>query len=172
MQTKAMQTRTFMGERYAATHQTPGTGVAAGATGFVATTPTLLIYGAVKPIVIAKIFLSQSGTVATNAPNITLALDSANRFSSGGTAFGIVNTSRASSKTSTATALTGATATAAGAGTKYVANYVVPKVVGTFTDLEYPDGLIVPAAGSFLLYTWGGSTNPTWQINVEFIEVP
>lgn len=159
------------GQRYACCHQTPGTGVT-GQTSFAATTPTFLLYqaGVASRLVLAGMTLTQIGAVAGGNIGIALAIDSANRYASGGTAITPAPMLAGGSRAALATFRTGATASAAGSGTKYIFETLVAASVGEVTSLDFKDGIIIPATGSVLIYTWAAVTGPTWAFSIEFTE--
>jgi hypothetical protein len=62
------------------------------------------------------------------------------------------------------------TASAAGSGTRYVFACAVDAALGRLTSIDFGDGLLIPATGSFLLYTWAATTGPTWALTAEVVE--
>jgi hypothetical protein len=161
------------GRRFFTTHQTPGTGVTAQ-TSFVATTPTFLLNNAAatRAAILRAIIISQSGIVAGGNVNYSVAIDSANRYSSGGTAVVPQNGNADSAVASAVTAFRfNPTATAAGAGTRYVAEAVVPASLGTLTSFLFADGLFVGTTGSILFYAFAAVVAPTLRFVFEWEEV-
>ena len=164
-------TRDYIGrQRFIAGHQTPTTGFA-GTAGFVATTPVLTLSSATKPLVVARMVLSQIGTIAGADIGFVMAIDSATRYASGGATIASKNTDLTSSKTATAVFKgTEPTAGAAGAGTYYFGERLIEKDVGRTDVIEFPDGMVVPALGTFLVYAWAATTDPTLAITLEWLE--
>jgi len=158
--------------RFAWSHQTPGTRVT-GQTSFVATTPTFLLANsaATKCVILRSLCLTQAGSVAGGDISITVAIDSAYRWSTGGTAVVPANTSCDTATASGLTkAVTNPTATAAGAGTRYLGTKVVPAEIGRTTTLEFRDGVIMRATGSIAVYTWAATTGPSWEFAGDWEE--
>jgi hypothetical protein len=161
------------GRRFFTTHQTPGTAVT-GQTSFVATTPTFLLNNAAatRGAILRSIILAQAGTVAGGLIELVLAIDSANRYSAGGTAVVPQNGNSDSATASLVTAFRfNPTASAAGAGTRYLAPGAVPASLGTITTISFNDGVYIGVTGSILLYTWAATTGPTWRFTFEWEEV-
>jgi len=157
------------GRRFYTTHQTPGTGITAQ-TSFVATTPTFLLnnLAATKGAILRSIIVSQSGVVAGGNINYSVAIDSANRYSSGGTLVVPQNGNADSVVTSAMTAFRfNATATAAGAGTRYLAEVVVPPSLGTITSFLFDDGAFIGTTGSILFYAFAAVVAPTLRFVFE-----
>lgn len=159
------------GQRFAVTHQTPGTGIT-GQTSFVATTPTLLLYraAAASRLILSGLTLGQVGTVAGGVIYAAVAIDSANRYSAGGTAIVAQNMFAGHAGAAETIARYNPTASAAGAGTRYVFACGIDAVVGRLTSIDFGDGLLVPETGSVLVYTWAAVTGPTWALTAEFVE--
>lgn len=173
-----------VGRLFVATHQTPSTDIT-GQTSFDATTPTFAIYGSnvTHRGVLKRLRLCQSGTVAGGTIFVSVAIDTANRNSAGGTAFTPQNRNASSSNSSVWTFKSGITATAAGTGTRYVEAATAAASLGNileidFTEGYHEDGLIWSAAGtttgaytgSLLVYTWAATTGPSWKFQLEWME--
>lgn len=161
----------FRGHRYTVTHQTPSTDVT-GQTSFAATTPTFLFYqsGADTSLALNSMQLSQSGTVAGADVFISLAIDTASRYSSGGTAVVPQVMHTAESTAANTTFTFNPTASAAGAGTRYIGTWAANADTGVMTSLDFRDGVIIGTTGSILVYTWAGTTAPSWKFVFEFTE--
>ena len=159
------------GRRYSVTHQTPSTDVT-GQTSFVATTPTFLFYQSAvdTALVLSSMQLSQSGTVAGADIFISLAIDTTSRYSSGGTA--IVPQLMYTDETTAAnvTFRFNPTVSAAGAGTRYLQTWAANADTGIITSINFADAVIVGTTGSILIYTWAGTTAPSWKFIFEFVE--
>ena len=162
-----------IGQSFATAHQTPSTDVT-GQTSFVATTPTFLLYNdaAANRILLRDFSLSLVGTAPGGVVHVALAIDTANRYSAGGTAVVPQNTSGLSSVAATGAFRYGATASAAGAGTRYLRKWSVPAVVGAVLPVEFDDEVIIGATGSILIYTWAATTGPTWAFSFGHFEEP
>jgi hypothetical protein len=163
---------TLKGNRYSFTHQTPGTLITAQAT-FVATTPTLLLYNSAGNA--TTIILRTVRVVvleATVAPvMICVAIDTADRFSAGGTVITGQNWSEASAIAYPGTAFRfNATATAAGAGTRYLWTDAIPTGLGGSITIGFKDGILVSGVGSILIYCWDSAGANAPDI-VETVEV-
>jgi hypothetical protein len=157
------------GVSFNVTHQTPGTDVT-GQTSFAATTPTFLIYqsGAVNRVVLEEIELSQTGTVAGAAIQVYVAIDTASRYSSGGTAVVPQCVSGESSTSPTFTFTYNPTANAAGAGTRYVMSRSIAQSVGAAPHVwSFKDAVSIGATGSILVYTVAATTGPSWKFNFK-----
>lgn len=153
------------GRRFAVSHQTPGTAIT-GQTSFVATTPTFLIRqaAAARRLILSNFYLAQAGSLAGGLIYAAIFIDSADRYSSGGTAITPQNMNADDSTAAEFTARYNPTASVAGTGTRKVWE-------GTFrADVtspdnpngDYLDGLMIGTTGSFLIYTWAATTGPSW----------
>lgn len=161
-----------LGRRYSFTHQTPGTLITAQAT-FVATTPTLLLYnsagnGTVIVLRTVRVVVLE----ATTAPvMICVAIDTADRFSAGGTVITGQNWNEDSATAYPGTAFRfNPTATAAGAGTRYLWTDAIPTGMGGSITISFKDGIVVAGVGSILVYCWDSAGLNGADI-VEDIEV-
>ena len=154
------------------THQTPGTDIT-GATGYVATTPTFMLYNtgtSTNDVILGSIWLSQVGTVAGGFIDIVVMIDSVNRYASGGTAVVPQNSNMGSAVTAGAAFRTTPTASAATATQRVVWATSAPKTLGTTTVIDFQDGIRIGTTGSILIYTFAGTTGPSWAFNLEFTE--
>ena len=159
------------GRRFATTHQTPGTAIT-GQTSFVATTPTLLFHSAAlnRKLTFKKILLCQVGVVAGGTIEGILMVDTADRYSAGGTALTPQNVNADDTTTPAAVCHFNPTATAAGAGTRYIMPFSAPASLGAMTVLDLSDAPIIGLTGSLALYTWAAVTGPTWRLMAEHVE--
>ncbi|KAF0243294.1 MAG: hypothetical protein FD180_3479 [Planctomycetota bacterium] len=152
------------GRRYSVAHQTPGTTVT-GQTSFVATTPTFLIYqaSASHRVVLSNFALCQDGTPAGGSIHVLVAIDSASRYSSGGTAITPQAVAMPSALASGFSFSFNPTASAASA-VRYVNEWTQPVYPGSIFNPDMHDGLLIGFTGSILIYTWAATTAPTWVI--------
>lgn len=144
-------------------------------TAFDATKPLLLLSNPdpasdKRRVVISRLSLTQDGAAAGGTISIVIAIDSEARFSAGGTILPAQNLFAGESDTAGATLRAKATATAIGSGTQYVDHRLVSVSVPSPFELEFDDGLLIPAGGSFLVYTFAGTTGPTWTPLLEWVE--
>jgi hypothetical protein len=160
-----------MGARFSFTHQTLGSTVT-GQTSLAATTPTFLIAQttAGTRLTLNRIELTQDGTVAGAKIDVIVAIDTANRFSSGGATHVPQNHSARSTVTSGATCYTNPTASAAGGGTRYLDGTNIAALVNTRTVLYYYDEAQIGTTGSILIYTSAATTGPTWKWRIVYTE--
>lgn len=161
-----------LGKLFAATHQTPGT-VVTGQTSFVATTPTFLLRqnAGTKKVALESIELTLVGTAPGGDVSITVAIDTADRFSAGGTSVTPQNVNTDSVTASGITSfLYNPTATAAGGGTRYVWNGSAGQAVPTFFTIPADDGWLVGTTGAVLVYTWAATTGPSWYFTFHWKE--
>lgn len=166
--------------RYIISHQTPTTAITAQ-TGWVATTPTFIIYKTssqtTRRLIVSLISLEQTGTVAGGAINIIGAIDPTNRYASGGTAVvpQLTTLQQVASGTTPEFAFRyNATASAAGASDdipRYFNIGTFPAATGTtLPTIDCQDEFIIKGPGSFLLYVWGATTGPTLNFTFEVYE--
>jgi len=147
--------------------------VVTGQTSFAATTPTFMI-DVPAGINVVPLFLnlSQTGVVAGGAIDVIIEIDKVKRYASGGTSEKVFNTVNRSAKSSF---YTGATATAGYGMTVFRATIgqdVSPAegaIPGPFWKPDYP--MILHGPASFLVYTYAGTTGPTWFWQAGFIEL-
>lgn len=163
---------TRMGRRFIGTaqNQTPVTGQAS----FVATTPTILLNNSAstRKVILRSIQLYQVNA-PTSAPRVHIVIDTANRFSAGGTS---VTPQNANTQSATASAVTGfreaPTATAAGAGTRFIFNGIMPSAaVGASLSLSFNDEHIIGTTGSLLIYIFNATTVFSGFYRIDWEEV-
>lgn len=156
---------------FKATHQTPGTGVT-GQTSFVATTPTFLIAtnAASRGVVGLNFWLGQAGTVAGATIDIAVAIDNTYRYSSGGTAIVPLNSDMDQTTAAAAVFYFNPTASAASANVRYVWTFTAAASLGAEATIDFEDGLGIGTTGSILIYTFAGTTGPTWRFGFEWLE--
>ena len=152
-----------------------------GQTSFVATTPTFLLDIPEGTTVIPLgINLNQTGTVAGGAIDIIVEFDNADRYASGGTAETILSsrTTGPSGTTNTSLCTLYSNPTAeAGYGIRVDAVTVgmdVSSAEGVVNEYIWtPSGgydfLVGPA--SLLVYTYAGTTGPTWFWTIKYGEI-
>jgi len=152
------------GRRFAVAHQTPGTQIT-GQTSFVATTPTFLIYqsAAAHRLVLSNFALCQDGTPAGGTIHIAVAIDSASRFSTGGTAITPQATAMPSALSAGFTFKYNATATSPSAA-RILYEWTQPVWGGSVFNPDLHDGVLIGFTGSILVYTWASTVAPTWVI--------
>lgn len=145
-------------------------------TALVATTPFLLFYRTAVEFrhIIRRIELAQTGTVAGGAITLALAMDTANRFSAGGTVLADQNMNRGF-RTNAMTNLVcrvNATATAqVDANLDWLKCWTANEDIGSTITLDFEDGLMLEnTAGSILLYVFAATTAPTLYVNADVIE--
>jgi hypothetical protein len=153
------------GRRYAVAHQTPGTTIV-GQTSFVATTPTFLINQANsngRRIVLSNFALCQDGTPAGGVINILVAIDPADRYSSGGTAITPQATMADSDYAAGCSFRYNPTATSPSTA-RILYQWTQPVWAGAVFNPDLQDGVAIGQTGSILIYTWAATTAPTWTI--------
>ena len=152
-----------------------------GQTSFANTTPTFLLNvpsgTTAMPLYVC---LVQAGTVAGAAIDVIFEIDNANRYSSGGTAETVLASRTDAPVTNASTLYSGATATAA-YGVAFDHILAIPAdVAPAITEIyEYhqikwrpPVPIYVVGPGAFLVYTYAGTTGPTWNWAVAWAEIP
>lgn len=164
---------TARGRRFVGTPQNQ-TAIAIQAA-FGATTPTILLNNsAATRRVILRSLQFFNTNAPTNVPQIIIAIDTANRFSAGGTS---VTPQNQNAQSATASAVsgfrTGATATAAGAGTRYIFNGLMSGTpVGSNISINFEDGIMIGTTGSILIYLFNaGATQANIFYRVEWEEI-
>lgn len=162
-----------------------------GQTSFAATTPTFLLQNPAtsgRYLVPLQVMLSQSGTVAGGAVDVIVEIDNADRYSSGGTQetpfcartdspLGAVAADGTGSNK--CILYSGATASA-GFGARIDATTLAPDSSPASTEALVQRYIWTPQVGcdilapgsSFLVYTYAGTTGPTWFWTVKWAEVP
>lgn len=199
--------RASLGQYYRATNPTFGTGIAAGiVTGFVATTPLLIIQNpAASPVKIYLDYIKLMNTVAgatSTQAHMGVILDTALRYSSGGTQLTGNNVNTGSPNNSQAVIQFGAVTALAAVNPRLLGRDIIKTqaapcwVVGdeVFIKAENMDtpagatngaataiypapcGPIIIAPGhSFLLYQWNianATTPPSWEVEIGYWERP
>ena len=153
------------GRRFAIAHQTPGTTIA-GQTSFVATTPTFLIRQANsdgRRVILSNFALCQAGTPAGGLISILVAIDTADRYSAGGTAITPQATMADSDNAAGFTFRFNPTATAPST-VRYLYEWTQPVFPGATFNPDMHDGVAIGQTGSILVYTWASTVAPTWSI--------
>lgn len=160
------------GKRFYGTHQTPGTLITAQ-TSFVATTPTLMyrINSAAIRAIIRSINISVANTPG-GVVYVTLAIDTADRWSAGGTLVTLQNSNEESATAAVGLFYTNPTATAAGGGTRYLGTWIVPASAAANYDVDVADGILLgPTASTLLVYVWSATTAADLVFTVDLEEV-
>lgn len=147
------------------------TGVAAP-TSLTLTTPTFLIVaGATKEVIVRRITVSMPLKATATTFRALVKTDTANRYSSGGTARapGTLNQGNTvatglTRNTEAPTATSESTAVGVGSKSGLVSD-------GAVIEFLFDDGLIVPASGSLLLYVVTATAGATVDYEIEFEEV-
>ncbi|KAF0241996.1 MAG: hypothetical protein FD180_4139 [Planctomycetota bacterium] len=152
------------GRRFSVAHQTPGTTIA-GQTSFVATTPTFLINqaSAARRVVLSNFALCQAGTPAIDTIHIALAIDSSDRYASGGTSITPQATAMPSSLSAGFSFRFNPTAAAASA-VRILNEWTQPVWTGSVFNPDLHDGVLIGFTGSILIYTWAATVAPTWIV--------
>ena len=199
--------RASVGQYFRATNPTFGTGIAAGiVTGFVATTPLLIIQNpATSSVKICLDYIKLMNTVAgasSTQAHMGVILDTALRYSSGGTQLTGNNVNTGSANNSQAQIYFGAVTAAAATAARLLGRDIIKTqaapcwVVGdeVFIKAENVDtpagatngtataiypapcGPVIIAPGhSFLLYQWNianATTAPSWEVEIGYWERP
>lgn len=172
---------TRSGRRFMVTHQTQTTFVT-GQTSYVVTTPTFLIYqaAATRCCTLSSMTLCQVSTVAGAIIHIAIGVCSANKYSSGGTAVTPMNALVDPNDTKYSgdagfTFRYNPTGAADGSDPDQV------RLLYHFTlapnssapipfSFDTEDSVMIGRTGSILIYTWAGTTGPTWTFNFEVNE--
>jgi hypothetical protein len=147
------------------------TGVAA-ATSLTLTAPTFLIVpGATKEVIVRRVTVSMPLKGTSTTFRALIKTDTANRYSSGGTARapGTLNQGNTiatglTRNTEAPTATSESTVVGVGCKSGLVSD-------GAVIEFLFEDGLIVPASGSFLLYVITATNAATIDYEIEFEEV-
>ena len=152
------------GRRFSVAHQTPGTTIT-GQTSFVATTPTFLINqaNAAHRAVLSNFALCQIGTPAGGTIHIAVAIDSSDRYASGGTSITPQATAMPSALSPGFAFRYNPTAAAASA-VRILNEWTQPAWAGAIFNPDMHDGVLIGFTGSILIYTWAASVAPTWII--------
>lgn len=148
-----------------------------GQTSFANTTPTWSIDVPLGTTCIPLyVDLSQSGTVAGDTIFLIVEIDNADRYASGGTAETVLNARTDATHSPLCTLRSNPTAEA-GYGIRVVSANIAPDVSpaegiipGPFIPMPMPFFLVGPAG--FLVYTYAGTTGPTWLWSIAWAEIP
>ena len=147
-----------------------------GQTSFAATTPTWII-DVPDGITIIPLWvdLSQTGTVAGGDIELVIEIDDADRYNTGGTSETVLSTRTSGGNTNQCLIRSGATANA-GFGQRVFSADIAADVSpaegilpGPLWVPVTPMFLVGPAG--FLVYTWAGTTGPTWLWSVGWAEI-
>jgi hypothetical protein len=152
------------GRRFTVAHQTPGTTIT-GQTSYVATTPTFLIYqgSASHRVVLSSFALCQAGTPAVDTIHVALAIDSTNRYSSGGTSITPQATAMPSALSPGFSFRYNPTASSPSAA-RILYEWTQPVWAGSVFNPDLLDGVLIGLTGSILIYTWAATMAPTWIV--------
>jgi hypothetical protein len=152
------------GRRFSVAHQTPGT-TFTGQTSFAATTPTFLINqsSGSHRVVLSNFALCQDGAAAGGTIHIALAIDSASRYSSGGTAITPQATAMPSALSAGFSFRANPTASSPSAA-RILYEWTQPAWLGSVFNPDLMDGVLIGYTGSILVYTWAATTAPTWIV--------
>lgn len=149
-----------------------------GQTSFAATTPTFMIdVPSGTTVIPLMVSLNQTGTVAGDTVNVIIEIDNADRYNTGGAEEAVFNARTDITGGNLAKLYTGATANA-GYGIRVqglsIGQDVAPAEGALQEYLWVPtsgvDFLVGPAA--FLVYTYAGTTGPTWFWTIKWAEFP
>ena len=149
-----------------------------GQTSFANTTPTFLLsVPSGTTAVPLGVRLFQTGTVAGGAVDVIMEIDDAARYSSGGTSETVLCARTTGGQTNLSTLYSGATASS-GYGVRIFGATLgqdVSPAEGAVNEILWTpsaglDFLVGPA--SFLVYTYAGTTGPTWWWSIKFAEFP
>lgn len=147
-----------------------------GQTSFAATTPTIMIdVPSGTTCVPLMVSLTQTGSVAGGAIDVIIEIDNADRYNTGGTSETVLGSRTTGAETNACTLYTGATANSGYGARIYgitIGQDVSPAEGAPNEVLWTPSGgydFLVGPAG-FLVYTYAGSTGPTWFWTVKWAE--
>jgi len=167
---------------YNAVGPTAALSEAAAAQTFTATKPTLLFInpaGSGYNCYLTNLELFQTGTVAGARPNIMMAYDSGNRYSSGAAARYPVN-KMAGGRTSAVSLYQGqnaslVTATAATAFVKYFTGRDFLQTVTAVNEIaaqtfDFCGSVVIPPGFTFLVYLIANTTGMTYAWNLDWFE--
>ena len=146
-------------------------------TSFADTTPTFLLRVPAGTVCIPLLVsLGQTGTVAGDTISAIIEIDNIDRYSTGGTSETVFNSRTYGTPTNKCTLLSGATALT-GYGVRIMGVNLAQDVApaeGISNEIIWspsgPDFLVGPAA--FLVYTYAGTTAPTWFWSFKWAEFP
>lgn len=170
------------GRLFVASNVARQTALATGGTSFSDTAPAFIIdFPSGTTGIPLSFVLNQGGTVAGATPiTVLITIDNKARYSSGGTAITPVNMRLDAPRTSGATVY-GTSPTAAAIGTQIslysalLAADVTPAAdsffpTGVVYEPPYPPYLVGPA--SIVIYTFAGTTQPSWFYSFVWAEIP
>lgn len=169
------------GARWMVTNPTVGTAVTGPATAFGATTPMFSVDSAnsdatTNPttpgtrIIPSSLTLGQSGTVAGGTIIVIFGIDSARRYSSGGTALTPKQTNMEFAGTTGATVYQSPTLAAASGNIRYFQPLVIPAVVGSTVVINLGEGYSITKNQNFSVWIYAATTAPTLFYTLEWIE--
>jgi hypothetical protein len=147
-----------------------------GQTSFANTTPTFMI-DVPEGITVIPLFvdLSQAGTVAGGDIELIIEIDNADRYGSGGTSETVLCTRTTGGNPNVCAVYSGATANA-GFGQRVFSAKIAPDVSpaegilpGPLWVPPIPYFLVGPAG--LLVYSWAGTTGPTWLWSIGWAEI-
>lgn len=176
------------GRVFHVSNPTKGTAVACGGTSYSDTAPAFLIdVPSGTTMIPIEVFLKQGGTVAGAVITALLTYDKIVRYSSGGTAQTIGNSRSDAPFSSNCSAYSGGSAITAAALSvqrTFWASMLSPDVTPS-ADVNFPafdncvnwnarnsvpPVLVGPA--SLVIYTYAGTTQPSWFYSIRWIEMP
>jgi hypothetical protein len=163
------------GGRFAGCNQTPGTELTTPSTAYDATKPSVMLRinsASIRAVVRRLQFMIS--TAGGAAPVwYALVLDTADRYSAGGTAITPQNQNEESATPAVALLYETPTATAAGGGTRVIAHGVCANTIGVLVDLDLSDGVLMGhTASTLMLYVWTGTSAVKIVYDAEWEEVP
>lgn len=142
----------------------------AGDTAFSAISPQVLIdTDSTNDQVIKKITVSLAVAGGATPVNVRVIIDTASRFSSGGTSRtpGNENTSDATAASGDAY-LDGAVVAIAAVGAREIGDEIMENVAGKKVVFDFEDGLIIGVDSALLVYWNSGTTAPECRYEIEF----
>jgi len=144
-----------------------------GQTSFVATTPTIMLYqsASAKRLILDRLTLSQSGTVAGGNITLRIARDTTSRYASGGTTITPTDPNGdGTAAASAATLKTNPTASADGSTDHEIIEIEIEAVTGRPVDYDFGGCVMIGATGSLMIYTFAATTGPSWKWDLRWIE--
>lgn len=152
--------------------------VVTGQTSFANTTPTFLLdvpSGTTAiPILVA---LTQSGSVAGGDIDVIMEIDNADRYASSGTSETVLCARTSGGRSNLCTLYSNPTAES-GYGVRIWGVHVAPDISpaeGVINELVWtPAGTLdyIVGPGALAIYTYAGTTGPTWLWTIKWIEIP
>lgn len=160
----------IFGRRFSTTSQA----IVTGQTVLAATTPTFMIRNpstGTRRVILRSISLTSVDRQGLRA-DIHVVLDTADRFSAGGSAITPSNMNGESSVASLVSFLVNPTATAPGAGTRNIISTAIDTNANAVPSMIFfKDGLLIPHPGSLLVYTVRTPQAPEWRFAFEWEEI-